>query len=286
MRLLLFLFAFLVASLLFVSARANKDDDDVDGDVDVSDEDLNPSASHSDDGDDADIDVETDDDAHLQPQRSYTLETLPGSDDITTTVYFPPLSSAPGATPPPLSATGIRQFIVGDEVSMLIGIANTGSRQYNLTYISGALHSPFDHTYYIQNFTVQMINAVIDPNTEMSIEYRFKTDANLEPQLEFQLQTYFLYNTTDDREIYRTTFFNSTVELVDRNSDFNTRTLFSSVLLLSSLVGGGYWLYSSSRFSRASRRSKRTAKPPVEWNVPAYTPAKESKPVKKRSHKN
>jgi len=273
----LYLFAAFALLLLFSFSHFTLANDDADSDVDV---DVSEEASPS--SGDVDVDVDSDEDvstSSIYGQQQYTLETLPSSGDLHTTVYFP---ASPKVNP--LSKS--HEFIVGEEVTVLLGVANSGSRAYNLTYISGSLHSPFDYSYYIQNFTVSLIGAVIEAGSEISVEYKFKTDANLEP-LQFQLEAYFLVNTTDDREIYRTTFFNSTVELIERNSDFNTRTLFSYLLILSVLGGGGYLLYSS-KYTKSVRRSQAGPKKPVaEWDAaPAYVPAKASKAVKKRSQKN
>jgi len=265
----------IISLLLIGVVRAASDEDDVD--VEISEEEtLSSSSSASSSGssssssDDVDVDVDSGLDGDSEPPQPLTLETLPSSPDITTTVYFPDFTD--------------KRFTAGDEVAVLIGVSNSGDRPYNLTYITGSLHSPFDYSYYIQNFTVSLINAVVDAGSEISLEYRFKPDPNLEP-LEFHFSGYFLYNTTDDREIYRSTFFNGTVELVEKNREFNTRTIFSYVLVLAVIGLAGYFFFES-KYSKSVRRSTTTRRT-AAWETSVYVPAEKSRAVgKKRSKKN
>jgi len=251
------------------SDSAAEVDVDID-DVLVSEEDASSSSVPlSSSSDDVDVDVEAGLDGDSESPQPLTLETLPSSPDISTTVYFPQFTD--------------KRFTAGEEVSVLIGVSNSGDRPYNLTYITGSLHSPFDYSYYIQNFTVGLINAVVDAGTEISVEYRFKPDPNLEP-LEFHFSGYFLYNTTDDREIYRSTFYNGTVELLEKSRDFNTRTIFSYVLVLAVVGLIGYFLFES-KYTKSVRRSTTTRRT-AEWSASVYVPAQKSRPaVKKRSKK-
>lgn len=258
-----------IISLLFVQGVHSESEVDVDIDEVLVSEDDASSSTPSSSSDDVDVDVEAGLDGDSESPQPLTLETLPSSPDISTTVYFPQFTD--------------KRFIAGEEVSVLIGVSNAGDRPYNLTYITGSLHSPFDYSYYIQNFSVGLINAVVDAGTEISVEYRFKPDPNLEP-LEFHFSGYFLYNTTDDREIYRSTFYNGTVELLEKSRDFNTRTIFSYVLVLAVVGLAGYFLYES-KYSKSVRRSTTTRRT-AEWSTSVYVPAQKSRPaVKKRSKK-
>jgi len=295
--------ALLLICFLFISISSHShvyaNEEVLVDDVDVSDVE-HTHASHNNANNDVDVDISDDDDilagqagstsSSLYNQQQYTLETLPSSGDIQTTIYFPDAKESTTTSSPIQVTKDVNgeydsyKFQVGEEVTMLIGVQNTGIRPYNLTYITGALHSPYDHSYYIQNFTVSLINAVVDAGTEISLEYKFKSDPNLEP-LQFQLEAYFLYNTTDDREVYRVTFFNKTVDLVEKSGEFNTRTLFSYLLVLSCIGIAGYYVYST-RVVKSVRRSRVYENTPQqEWTAPMYTPQDKSKPVGKRRSK-
>lgn len=284
MRFLLSTFLLLAVSAVVLplssssSSFVSCESEDGDGEIDVSESSSSPSSS----SEEQEVEVDDEDTTNLYrgyTQQQYTLETLPSSGDLFTTIYFPSLADS---TPPSSSSSSssVSKFFVGEEVHAIVGVSNTGSRPYNLTYMTGSLHSPYDFSYYIQNFTVSLIGTVVDAGSEISVDFKFKTDPNLEP-LQFQLEAYFLYNTTDEREVFRTTFFNETIELVEKNSDFTTRTLFSYLMVLLVLGAIGYFVYES-KVTKVVRRTQSKAKKVAEWDAPVYTPAEKSKPVARR----
>jgi hypothetical protein len=145
-----------------------------------------------------------------------------------------------------------KKFPVGTRTTVLLGVHNTGKNPFNISYVYASLHSPFDYSYYIQNvrfprlvfpflcsfssfcfacfaffsllaqFTVRQYFAVVNPGEQITIDYTFIPDKSLEP-LDFWLSAHVIYNDTVAEDMFLTTFFNGTVELVEKPTEFNFR---------------------------------------------------------------
>jgi len=134
--------------------------------------------------------------------------------------------------PPFISPTGLKKKIpVGEKITMLVVFHNNGTSEFNITNIRAHLHSPFDFSYYIQNFTSREVGAIVLAGQEVSVEYTFLPDKSLEP-LEFHLSAYLDYNDTNELR-FRSTFQNGTIELVERASNFDAKLVFSYFLAAS-----------------------------------------------------
>jgi hypothetical protein len=79
------------------------------------------------------------------------------------------------------------------EVTVLIDVSNKGQEVFNVTRVGCFLHSPYDHSYFIQNFTVKELSGVAAPNAQISLEYRFTPDKKLEA-LEYTLTGFVEYH--------------------------------------------------------------------------------------------
>jgi hypothetical protein len=82
-------------------------------------------------------------------------------------------------------------------------------------------------------------NTVVPAGSEVSIAYPVRPDPSLEPR-EFQIAATIWYEDSDQR-LYSSTFFNSTVELVEAESAFDSSLLFGAVavLAIAGLIGFG-----------------------------------------------
>jgi len=126
-----------------------------------------------------------------------------------------------------------KKIPVGKEVTVLVGFSNSGEKTFNITGIGAHLHSPFDFGYYIQNFTAYEVEGEVGPGEQLALEYTFKPDPSLEP-LEFHLSGWILYNDSDNN-MYRSTFTNGTIELVEATTDFDIRGVFTWFLAVAAL---------------------------------------------------
>jgi len=185
-----------------------------------------------------------------------------------------------------------KKFYVGTEIVALIGLTNSGSKTFNISSVQGFLHSPFDYTYYIQNFTARhFASAVLKPNEQLTLEYTFKPDKSLEA-LEFWLSGYVDYNATAEEgkepEQFRSYFTNSTIELIEKQSDANVKRVFTYFLATAAAGIVGYIAWSltnpqqsssSSSSSTSSSSSGKSRGESSEWEAEVYKPAKESRAV-------
>jgi len=160
------------------------------------------------------------------------------SEDIVTTVFFPHVP--------------IKHIPVASEVTMLVGITNKGDKVFNITEIGGNVHSPYEYSYYLQNFTVRPVGVLLEPTHQLSIEYTFKPDKFWEP-IELWFSAHIDYNSTVDNVAYRTVFTNGTMEIVERQSDVNIRRVFTYFFVSALLALLGYVGYHSN-FAQSKRK--------------------------------
>jgi len=154
------------------------------------------------------------------------------SADVTTTYLFP---------------NSDKKFAVGKPVTVLINFINNGQEALNITRVAAFLHSPFDLNYYIQNFSSSEVRGgMVGPKSQMSLDYQFMPDANLEP-LEFWMSGVVEYQADGSDKVYQSTFLNETVTLVNNGSAGELTIMFSTLLLLAAFGLGIYTLMNSTK---------------------------------------
>jgi len=236
-------------------------------DVDVGEEEDSEKTGGSDNLYDEDEYEEVDDDGEIGPHPQ-----------VETIVFFPQYAD--------------KRFIIGEPVTVLIGFANKADETFNITAIGAQFHSPYDHSYFIQNFTRKFVSVTAEPNQQVTLEYKFTPDKNLEP-LPFWLSGWIVYNGTDG-ELYSNIFFNNTIEVIEKPGEADTRRFFT-VLTLVAIAGlvayfflGGNASSSKSRKtdSSSSEQGTRSSAVASGWgDVPIYKqkPTQHSKRSRQRS---
>jgi len=277
------LFTILLAAL---PARSFAQDDEVDVSAD---EDVSKSEYEEETDADATVDDEQ--------QQMYVMP----AEDVTTWVQF-------------LGVTD-NKFVAGEEVTALIGMHNSGQKTYNVSYIGAHLHSPYDQSFYVQNFTVRYTSALLPPRSEVTVEYRFRPDERLDA-LDYHLSGWLIYNDSSIPTpiIYRSLFVNSTVETLERRSEWTAQSAVAWTVGLAGFAvvayavaqsqGGAQKLINNvvgaaggkkSKKSRASASTSApstgsktdgepTASPSAGWEVKAYRPATVQKAVGGKKH--
>jgi len=217
----------LVVLVVFVSLQLSvvAAQDDVDDDVHV-DEDTKGDSTKDEDEDEFE-----EDDGELRHHP-----------DVRTVVYFPDFTD--------------KKFEVGSRVNTLIGFDNKGDSGFNVTAIGAFFHSPYDYSYYIQNFSAKEVGVTLAGHWQVTFEYVFAPDKGLEP-LEYWLSGWILYNSSDGRE-FISTWYNGTVLLVEKNTEFDIRRVFSYFLLASGL---GLVVYVVINISQSGGKKKKERKP-------------------------
>jgi len=117
---------------------------------------------------------------------------------------------------------------VSKVLEVLVGFQNNGQKTFNLTSIHGSFRVPGDLTIYVQNFTSWKPGALIKPGDLRTFSYRFYPDPLLEPKEYAFIAT--IHYTDGDSMNYTTTFYNSTVHLVEASNPVDAQTFFASFL--------------------------------------------------------
>lgn len=222
-----------------------------------------------------------------------------------------PLSPHPGVTTTFLFPNNDEyKFVQGEEVVLLVGVHNGAMNNYfNVSYVGAHLHSPYDFTYYIHNFTIREQEALLGPGGETTIEYRFRPDPSLEP-LEFTFSAWVVYNSSQGK-LYQNQVVNTTIELIEKAEPWSVTYVASSLFtfgVLAASAAGAAWIagydvlgyvqniiagQTKKRKSHRSTSSKSSSSGDAAssdeiasgWETVAYTPAAKSKAVKKKGSK-
>jgi len=263
-----FVLALLVSPL---SVRADDEDEDI-----IIEEETIPSGA----GNAAAADSSTDELIEEDEPAAHELKPSP---DVATVSLFPDYTD--------------KKFFVGTEIVALIGLTNSGESTFNVSSVQAFLHSPFDYTYYIQNFTARHFpaGAVLKPHEQLTLEYTFKPDKSLEA-LEFWLSGYVTYNSTAAEGVesveFRSFFTNSTIELVEKPADLNVKRVFSYFLAIAAAGIVGYIAWSltnpsaSTTATSGASSEQRIKDAESSWEAEAYKPLKESRAIgRKRTAK-
>jgi len=272
-KLLAFLVLLLLGvSFLAVSVRA-QDDDEGDAAPETGGH-APPQGGAAGAGGGAAADADDDDDEKADIQEEAAVELKP-SPDVTTAIIFPDFKD--------------KHFHIGEKVTLLIGVHNTGAGEFNITGVQARLHSPYDYNYYIQNFTYREVGVSVGGKQQAGVEYVFQPDKSLEP-IEYHLSAYIDYNDTANNQ-FRTFVTNGTVELIEKPSSFDTVQFFRYFLLAAGAALAGYVLVNvckpAGKPSSSVERGTRTASAAseAEWAGEIYTPSATPKKAGTRKRK-
>ncbi|KAG1674966.1 hypothetical protein FOA52_014761 [Chlamydomonas sp. UWO 241] len=166
--------------------------------------------------------------AVAQVYAAHPLSNLPAPGLVTVGSFFPDQPN--------------KHFVAGKPVKCVLGIHNDAAVAYNVTAIVGSLNSPGDFKLYIQNFTENVFHADLAPGAEISLEYRFQPDARIEPR-DFVVALTVLYHDNKGK-YFSSTFFNSTVEIVEEKKMIDWELIQLTCILAVGLAGFVYIVYS------------------------------------------
>jgi len=180
-------------------------------------------------------------------------------------------------------------FTINEQSTILVHFANEGTRTFNVTGIGAHLHSPYDLSYYIANFTARPVGEIVGPSAELTLDYSFSA-GSLEP-VEFWFSVWVSYNDAAGRE-YVSTVFNNTIQLVDGPTKYTFEDFVSygSWLIM---AAGAYYFYTkegnpfATKKQKAQRAREIAAQAPTTPTeaapeVVAYSQAEKSRSRKKR----
>jgi len=143
----------------------------------------------------------------------------------------------------------------GERIEILIPITNAPANpSYEVALIAGHI-ALLDHSRYIQNFSAQVYNRVVEAGETATIKYTVTPDALLEPMdYAFVVAAYLR---TDNNQTIIVPAFNGTM-LVTDPLGFDFKGLFTMVAFLGAIGGGAYHFINKKQASRPAPRGRST----------------------------
>merc|ERR1711970_502979 len=121
----------------------------------------------------------------------------------------------------------------GKVVEFLVGIINSGDRDYIIDGADASFRYPQDYNYHIQNFSRAMYGITVRPAQEASVLYSF-APADVFAGRPLGLQINLAYHDADGQDFIEAVF-NSTVNITEVDEGFDTETFFMYIFLLAFL---------------------------------------------------
>jgi translocon-associated protein subunit alpha len=172
--------------------------------------------------------------------KAEDTDTSPDDDDVE--IRLKPSSDAKSSVLF-VRPTQASELPAGTPVKVLVGFFNKGEQDFTIDTIDAALHYPLDYTYYIQNFTTIRYSHVVEPGREGTFEYGFTPSDTLSSR-PFGLTINLNYHNADG-EKFLDTLFNSTINITELDTGFDTETFFLYVVVAAILALVGFALYQS-----------------------------------------
>ena len=131
-----------------------------------------------------------------------------------------------------------QQVVAGEDVTALFTVRNNYNATISVTYASGSIMSPQDFNLKLDNFTAAAYHQTLKPGAEQSFEYMFRTHESM-PNRDFRVALTVFYNDLSSFLGHATTFFNSTVEIVEAQHaiDFELLGLIGMLLAVVAAIG-------------------------------------------------
>jgi len=148
-----------------------------------------------------------------------------------------------------------RDFVLGKEVEVLVGVSNSGNSAINVTSISASLRYPTDWRYFIQNYTQSDFSVTVKSGEQVSFLYKFLPDPMLEAR-DFGLAAQVFYHDQEGNN-FTSFFYNNTVSLIESSESIDAQTLFTYV----GIIGvAGLVLFVIYKAVGEKKKGKRVAK--------------------------
>jgi len=205
---------FLLAAPTINHVRAQDDpvEDEVDESSEAEAEDIDSKVESEPDATEPEETATTGKDA---PEDEEDASTLKSSSNAVTTVLFPeyPDKSLPA----------------GKVIYVVVGLHNKGDDDFVVETIDASFRYPQDYSYFIQNFTGNQYNQVVQPGSEASFLYAFHPHESYGGR-PFGLTVMMMYKDADGNQ-YGNGVFNETITFKELEETFDGETFFLYVLL-------------------------------------------------------
>lgn len=217
------MFKFLTLSLLFgacifllttpvINAQEDPVEDEVEEPTDT--EDIDSKVESEPDGTEPEQE-ETAPTGKDAPDEEEDTTTIRQSPNAVTTVLFPeyPDKSLPA----------------GKVIYVVVGLQNKGENDFIVDTIDASFRYPQDYSYFIQNFTGNAYNRVVQPGVEASFLYAFHPHESYGGR-PFGLTVMMMYKDADGNQ-FGSGVFNETITFKELEETFDGETFFLYVLL-------------------------------------------------------
>jgi len=167
-------------------------------------------------------------------------------DTNATLVEIPKLGPSPDAlTSYVFPESASRQFIIGQDITFVLGFTNKGNSVFNVTSVSASLMYPQDHKYFIQNYTKTTYDLLVESSEERSFAYKVTPDPLLDAR-EYGLVVSVFYTDAEEGN-FTNVIFNSTIALLESDESIDVTMLFTYVGLLGVVGLVGFVVFKAGR---------------------------------------
>jgi len=145
------------------------------------------------------------------------------------------------------------------KVHQFLTLFHNGASEYmNVTYIEAQLVLPQDHGVFVQNFTKQPFFINVPPGAEVTIDYFWRADPNIEPMKLVFLATIY-YRTTYANSAFSAILHNKTIQISEPEEDiYAGESMFLYFLIIGTIGVGGYLYYMKSISDKKQKPTKST----------------------------
>lgn len=154
-------------------------------------------------------------------------------------------------------------FPAGEQVRFLVGFTNTGDKEFVVESMEASFRYPQDYSFYIQNFTTNRYNHLVEPKREATFSYQFTPSETFNAR-PFGLSINLNYRDAEGN-FFQDAVFNETINIVEPDEGLDGETFFLYVFLAAIavlLLVGAQQLLAS--FGRKGRSGLSKSRPTIE----------------------
>lgn len=158
-------------------------------------------------------------------------------------------------------------FYPGTPDTVVLGFKNNGQRTFTFNQIGGSLRYELDFNLVLENYTTSNYGVSVKPGEEYTLLYRFTPHAMLQEGF-YGLQLSAIYS--DDYGAFESIFFNSTIHILEAQSDITIKDILQYALILAVAGGSVFALVKFGSSFGGKRSAKKTTNtkvvnPDEEW---------------------
>lgn len=157
------------------------------------------------------------------------------------------------------------QLPAGEWVNTVLAFDNADETSaYTVRFVAAHLNQIGDQNAYVQNFTGNTFERVVESKATGSFKYRFQPHASLDPR-DYNLVIRVFFSTSNN-ETLAIAAFNSTISITEPLGT-DPEMIMTFVTLFALIAGGVYWFQNKKTAAKTGGISKVTTASPVKENV-------------------